>query len=104
MPPICNGYNYTSTGATLEVWQGITDRFAAILSVGYYALDYAPVSGALGLVKYSGDYYVARIGLDAKIVRHLTGQVFYQLQSSRSKVSGDIGNDNQTGVQLTLSF
>ena len=38
-----NGYNYTSTGATFEVSQGITDRFTANFSVGYYALDYAPV-------------------------------------------------------------
>jgi hypothetical protein len=98
-----NGYNYTSTGAALEVSQGITDRFTANLSVGYYALDYTPVGGAAGLAKYNEDYYTAKIGIEAKIVRHLTGQIFYQLTSLKSQSTGDI-KDDQTGVQLTLSF
>jgi hypothetical protein len=101
-----NGYNYDTTGATLEVSQGITDRFTANLSVGYYTVDYTPVTA--GLVKYTDDYYTARIGLDAKIVRHLNGQIFYQLISSQtsgsqSSVNGDT-KDNQAGVQMTLSF
>src|SRR5450759_510720 len=52
---ILNNYYYTSTGATLGVRQGITDRFTANLSVGYYTLDYTPSSGVL--VKYNDDYY-----------------------------------------------
>jgi hypothetical protein len=98
---ILNNYYYTSTGATLGLQQGITDRFTANLSVGYYTLDYTPSSGVL--VKYTDDYYTARIGLEAKIIRHLTGQIFYQLISRQSQVSGDI-NENQAGVQLTLSY
>ncbi len=95
------GYNYDTTGATLQASQGITDRFTANVSIGYYTVDYTPVTA--GLVKYSNDYYTARIGLDAKIVRHLNGQVFYQLTSSQSSVSGDV-KDNQAGMQMTLSF
>jgi hypothetical protein len=98
---IFNGYNYTSTGATLSLRQGITDRYTADLSVGYYTLDYAPTSGAL--VKYTDEYYTARIGLEAKIIRHLTGKIFYQLISRLSGVGGGI-NDNQAGVQLILSY
>jgi hypothetical protein len=98
---IYNGYNYSSTGAKLDVWQGITDRFDAIISAGYYSIGYTPINSTLE--KYTGNYYVARISLEAKIIHHLTGQVFYQLQSSRTQVSGDM-NDNQTGFQLTLSF
>jgi hypothetical protein len=98
---ILNNYYYTSTGATLGVRQGITDRFTANLSVGYYTLDYTPSSGVL--VKYTDDYYTARISLEAKIIRHLNGQIFYQLISRQSQAGGDI-NDHQAGVQLTLSY
>jgi hypothetical protein len=98
-----NGYNYNSTGAALAVSQGITDRFTADFSVGYYALDYTPVGGAAGLAKYTEDYYTARIGLEAKIFRHLTGQIYYQLTSLQSQTTGDV-KDDQTRVQLTLSF
>lgn len=96
-----NGYNYASTGATLGVQQGITDRFTASLSLSYYILDYTPLAAAL--VKYTDDYYTARIGLEAKIIKHLTGQVFYQWISEQSEVGGDI-RDNQAGVRMTLSF
>jgi hypothetical protein len=96
-----NGYNNDTTGATLQASQGITDRFTANASIGYYTVDYTPVT--TGLMKYTDDYYTARFGLDAKIVRHLSGQVFYQLTSSQSPVNGDT-KDNQAGVQMTLSF
>jgi hypothetical protein len=98
---ILNNYYYTSTGATLGVRQGITDRFTANLSVGYYTLDYTPSSGVL--VKYTDDYYTARVSLEAKIIRHLNGQIFYQLISRQSPAAGNI-NDHQAGVQLTLSY
>jgi hypothetical protein len=98
---IFNGYNYISTGATLDLRQGITERFSADFSVGYYDLDYLPTTR--GPAQYTGDYYFVRGSLDAKIVRHLTGQVFYQFLNTRTQVSGDV-NDNQTGVQLTLSY
>ena len=68
-----NGYNYASTGATLGVHQGITDRYAADLSVGYSILDYSAVSRNLS--SYADDYYTARLGLDVKILRHLNGQI-----------------------------
>jgi hypothetical protein len=98
---IYNGYNYASTGAALEVRQGITDRFTAAVTAGYYSLDFTPITATLA--KYTGYYYLARISLDAKIVHHLTGEVFYQGVSSHSQANGDF-NDNQTGVQLTLNF
>ncbi len=98
---IFNGYNYASTGAALEVRQGITDRFTAAVSAGYYSIDYTGISK--GLMNYTGDYYIARISLEAKIVRHLTGQIYYQLLSSRSQASAAV-NDDRTGVQLTLSY
>jgi hypothetical protein len=98
---ILNGDNYAVTGATLGIWQGITDRFTAALSASYYSINYMPINGALR--PYTGDYYIARISLDARIVRHLTGQIFYQLLSTRSQASASV-NDDQTGVQLTLSY
>jgi hypothetical protein len=98
---IINDYNYASTGAALEIRQGITDRFTAAISAGYYSLDYLPIGK--GVASYTGDYYTARMSLDAKIVRHLTAQIFCQLLSNRSQASAAV-NDDQTGVQLTLSF
>jgi hypothetical protein len=98
---IFNNYNYTTTGASLEARQGITDRFTAVLSVGYYSLDFTPV--ARGVSAYTGDYYIGRIALDAKIVRHLTGELYYQYLNSKSQASSTIG-DNQIGLQLVLSY
>jgi hypothetical protein len=98
---IYNGYNYTSTGATFEIRQGITDHFTAAFSASYYSLDFTPIN--TGLISYTGDYYIARLSLDAKILRHLSGQVFYQLLSSHSQASAVVG-DNQAGAKLTLSF
>ncbi len=98
---IFNGYNYTVTGAALSLSQGITDRFTAEASVGYSILDYAPITSALA--NYTDDYISARIGLEAKILRHLNGQIYYNLISIQSPVGGD-RNDNQIGVNLTLSY
>jgi hypothetical protein len=98
---IYNGYNYASTGAALEIRQGMTDRFTAGLSAGYYSLDFTPARSALK--EYAEDYYIVRISLEAKIVRHLNGQVFYQFLNSHTQTS-HLLNDDQAGVQLTLSF
>jgi len=98
---IFNGYNYTSTGATLSLSQGITDRFTAAASAGYYVLDYS--STTVALASYSDEYYIARLSLDAKIVRHLTSQIYYNLTSIQSPVVGG-RDDNQIGVSLTLSY
>lgn len=98
---IFNGYNYDSTGATLEARQGITERFTAALTGGYYDLDFTSTGG--GAAKYTADYYFVRLAFEAKIVRHLSGQVFYQFLNNQSHVSGDI-SDDQTGAQLTLSY
>ncbi len=98
---IFNGYNYTSTGINLGVSQGITDRFTANVSVGYFVIDYKAITSARA--NYSDDYYTAHVGLQAKIVRHLTGQVYYDLISIQRSASGDI-NDNKIGVNLTLSY
>jgi hypothetical protein len=98
---IFNGYNYINTGTSLYLRQGITERFTADFSAGYYDLDYLPA--IRGPVQYTGDYYFVRASLEEKLVRHLTGQVFYQFLNLKSQVNGDV-NDNQTGVQLTLSY
>jgi hypothetical protein len=98
---IYNGYNYATTGATLEVRQGITDRFTTVLSMGYYSIDYTPILSTLK--KYTGNYYVASVSLDAKIVRHLSSQIFYQRVSGQSQINPDV-NDDQVGIQLNLSF
>jgi len=98
---IFNGYNYTVTGAALSLSQGITDRFTAEASVGYSIQDFAPITGALA--NYTDDYITTRISLEAKILRHLNGQVFYQLLNRQSQVGGNI-SDNQIGVNLTLSY
>ena len=98
---IYNGYNYASTGAALEIRQGMTNRFTAGLGAGYYSLDFTPAKSALK--EYAEDYYTVRISLEAKIVRHLNGQVFYQFLNSRAQTSHGV-KDDQAGVQLTLSF
>jgi hypothetical protein len=98
---IFNGYNYTSTGANLGVSQGITDRFTADVSVGYYVIDYKAITSVRA--NYSDDYYIAHVGLQAKIIRHLSGQIYYDLTSLQSSGSGNI-NDNKIGVNLTLSY
>ena len=98
---IYNGYNYISTGATLGVSQGITDRFTAMASVGYYTLDYESVTRTVA--NYTDDYYTARISLDAKILRHLVGQVYYALVNVQSATGGD-RDDNQIGVNFTLAY
>ncbi len=98
---VFNGYNYASTGVNLDVSQGITDRFTADVSVGYYILDFQSTTPALA--NYSENYYTAHVGLQAKIIRHLTGQVYYNLTTIQPPGSGDI-NDNQIGVNVTLSY
>jgi hypothetical protein len=98
---IFNGFNYASTGAALEIRQGITDRFTVALSGNYYSLDFTPAKS--GLKEYTGDYYIGRISLEAKIVRHLTGQIFYQYIFSQTDIASSLGDD-QCGFQLTLSF
>jgi hypothetical protein len=98
---IFNGYNYASTGATADLRQEITDRFSVDLSAGYYSLDYTRAS--LPVTSYHAGYYTARISFEARIIRHLTGQIFSQLVSSHADVSSDV-NEHQAGVQLTLSY
>ena len=98
---ILNGYNYTSTGANLGVSQGITDRFTADVSAGYYILDFQSINNARA--NYSENYYTAHFGLQAKIVRHLTSQIYYDLTGIQRSVGGDI-NDNKIGVNVTLSY
>src|SRR5208283_5782825 len=97
---VFNGYNYTSTGVNLGVSQGITDRFTADVSVGYFVLDFQSITSTQA--NYSENYYTAHFGLQAKIVRHLTSQIYYDLTSIQRSGNGDI-NDNKIGVNLTLS-
>jgi hypothetical protein len=98
---ILNGYNYATTGATLEVRQEITDRFTASLSAGYYIVEFTPITGPL--ISHTEGYYLAHLSLEAKIVSHLTGQVFAQWLSRPSQFYGDL-EDDQIGAQLTLSY
>lgn len=98
---IFNGYNYSSTGATLEVRQGITDRFTASVSAGYFSVEYTTVGGPL--TTHTDNYFNVRFSLEAKIVSHLTGQIFCQWISRQSQFNGDL-QDDQAGVQLTLGF
>ncbi|HEY3856171.1 MAG TPA: hypothetical protein VGO67_17425 [Verrucomicrobiae bacterium] len=98
---IFNGYNYTATGAALEVRQGITERFTAAVSGGYYNLEFIGV--VPNTTDYTGEYHFARASLDAKILRHLSGQIFYQYLGTKSQSVNSIV-DNQTGFQLTLSY
>jgi len=98
---IINGYNYASTGASLGLQQGITDRFTADVSVGYYVLDYTSVVS--NVPSRADDYYTARLSLDVKILRHLNGQVYYNLISIQSSGGGD-REDNQIGVNLTWGY
>jgi hypothetical protein len=98
---IFNGFNFATTGATLDARQGITDRFTVDLSAGYYAVDLTSVSGPL--VTHSEDYYIVRLSLETKIVSHLTSQIFAQWLNRPSSFYGDL-DDDQIGAQLALSF
>jgi len=98
---IFDGYNYATTGVTLDAVQGITDRFSVDLSVGFKAASYAAISDPS--TTHTDDYYTARIALNAKIVRHLNGQIFGQWISRQSQFDGDL-TDDQAGVQLILSY
>lgn len=49
------------------------------------------------------DYYLVRVSLEAKIVRHLNGQIFYQYLSNKSQIS-PVVQDNQFGFKLDLSY
>jgi hypothetical protein len=110
---IYNGYNYATTGASLELRQGITERFIAAVSAGYYDLEFTstrggltqftPTRGGLTPYNYSGDYIIPRISLEAKILRHLDGQIYYQFLGIHEQTTGSI-NDDQVGVQLTLHY
>ena len=100
---ILNGYNYTGTGASLGCSQEITDRFTVNANLGYYFLDFTAVNRTLA--NYSEDYYNARLSLQAKILHHLIGAVYYNLNLISSQSSG-IGQrtDNQLGVNLSLTY
>jgi len=98
---VFDGYNYTMTGVTLDVQQGITDRFTADLGLGYNSVSFVAVNNPS--TTHPEGYYSARITLNAKIVSHLKGQVFYQMLNRQSQVDGSL-NDNQAGVQFAWSF
>ena len=98
---ILNGYNYTTTGAMLGVRQEMTDRFTADLNAGYYSLSYEAVTSPNP--GYSDGYCTAQLGLDVKIIRHLTGHLFYNLLNCQSHNAGDL-NRNQIGLNVTLSY
>jgi len=98
---IFNGYNYAASGASLEVRQGITDRFTVSLSGGYYGLQYS--SASVPVITHTDGYSTARLSLQAKIVRHLNGQIFCQWVSRQSQFNGDL-SDDQAGVQVSLSY
>jgi hypothetical protein len=98
---IFNGYNYATTGATLEVRQEITDRFITDLSAGYYNTDFTPISGPS--ITHSEDYYLVHLSLEAKIVPHFTGQIFAQWLNRPSQFYGNLVDD-QIGAQLTLKY
>lgn len=98
---IFNGYYYINTGATLDLRQGITERFVVDASVGFFAQDNIPIT--IASPSHTDDYYIARIGLEAKIIWHLAGNVYYQRVSRLSQTDGNI-NDNQVGLQVSVSY
>lgn len=98
---ILNGYYYSSTGINLNLRQDITDRFTAEAHVGYVFSDNTSINN--GVASYTENYYTAGLGLEAKIIRHLTGKISYQWQNRQSQNNGD-ANENQISAQLTLSY
>jgi hypothetical protein len=98
---IFNGDYYISTGATMDLRQGVTERFTVDVSIGFFAQDNTPIT--IVSPSYTDDYYSARIGLEAKIIWHLNGDIYYQRVSRLSQTGGDI-NDNQAGLQFNLSY
>lgn len=98
---IFNGYNYATTAATVEVRQRITDRCTANFSVGYYNVNYTTITGPS--MTHTDRDYLGKIDFEAKIFRHLTGEIYYQFLDRQSHFNGDL-KDNQTGLRLTLSY
>jgi hypothetical protein len=96
-----DGFYDSKTGVALELRQGLTDRFMVDASFGNYFLDYTPINNDES--SYSEDYYAVGLGLEAKIIRHLTGKISYQWQDRQSGHSGD-ASENQVNAQLTLSY
>jgi len=98
---VFNDFNYASTGANLDIRQGITDRFTADLSLGYYDLEYIPLDS--GSSTHTDGYYIAKITLEAKIARHLTGQIYYNFTKLAEPGGSDI-NDDRVAAQFSLGF
>jgi hypothetical protein len=85
----------------MDLRQGVTERFTVNVSIGFFAQDNTPIT--IVSPSYTDDYYSARIGLEAKIIWHLNGDIYYQRVSRLSQTGGDI-NDNQAGLQFNLSY
>jgi hypothetical protein len=98
---IFDGYNFVNTGATFEFRQGITDRFTIALSLGYDDVSYTGVAAPSST--HNDSFVIPRIEADAKIYRHVTGLVFYQLISRGSQYLGNL-TDDTAGVQVNLAF
>jgi hypothetical protein len=98
---IFNGYNYTTTGVTLDVRQEITDRFTAKLSIGYSSIEYAAVNDPS--TTHNDDFVTARLSFEAKIRRYVNGEIYYQWINRQSQFQGAL-DDNQVGAQVTLGF
>ncbi len=98
---IFNGYNYTSTGATVDLSQGITSRYTATLSFGYFGQDATTVTRPI--VTHTDSYSSVRFSFAAKIARHFTGSIFWQWLNRQSQFDGGL-DDSQFGVQLNLNY
>jgi len=98
---IFNGYNYLTTGANVYLTQDLTDRFTARASAGVESLQYLTTKH--GLKNYTDQFYYARLDVEAKIIRHLTGQMYYSWKTWQSSVNGNVP-DNQVGMNLTLKY
>jgi hypothetical protein len=98
---ILNGSYSSTTGVFLGLQQGITDRFTVDANVGYYFSYYTPIDSIQST--YTENFYAAGLGLEAKIIRHLTSKISYQWQNRESEHAGNV-NDNQINAQLTLSY
>lgn len=99
---IVNGTYTTSTGVSLGVSQGVSERLTINFTGSYFLLDYTPFQNTSAAI--TDGYYEVRTGVQAKLVRHLTGELFYQWLNQQPEHAGGGFTENQVGVRLAWAW
>lgn len=98
---IYNGYYYADTGANLSLQQEIVYICTLDISMGYHVLNYTPINNQTS--QYTDSFYDAKVGVEFHIIKHLSGQMFYQMIQRTSAVNGNV-TENQVELSLTCRY